>query len=199
MVAMYNGQPVIVPDDYLVHHGILGMKWGVRRYQNKDGSYTKKGLERYRRSEDKYKAANDTYQEAKTLKKSGEISDDLVKRAKKNRRDAKRQLSRDYDKLKTDKLADEGKEIVKSGKGIIANTMDSRVKQALVGVGSITAASIVGSALAQRGATLVGRYGSVNLGTAAAKALVAAGVVAMAGIGAKTELDNRRIRSYYNH
>lgn len=33
--------------NYLMHHGILGMKWGVRRYQNPDGSFTAAGRARY--------------------------------------------------------------------------------------------------------------------------------------------------------
>lgn len=31
-------------DDYLVHHGVKGQKWGVRRYQNEDGSLTAEGM-----------------------------------------------------------------------------------------------------------------------------------------------------------
>ncbi len=32
---------------YLVHHGVLGQKWGIRRYQNPDGSLTDEGQKRY--------------------------------------------------------------------------------------------------------------------------------------------------------
>lgn len=32
----------------LRHWGTLGMKWGVRRYQNEDGTLTSEGKERYR-------------------------------------------------------------------------------------------------------------------------------------------------------
>lgn len=33
-------------DDMLEHHGVRGMKWGIRRYQNKDGSLTAAGKRR---------------------------------------------------------------------------------------------------------------------------------------------------------
>lgn len=36
-------------DEHLYHWGVKGMKWGVRRYQNKDGSLTDAGQKRYDR------------------------------------------------------------------------------------------------------------------------------------------------------
>ena len=36
-----------ITNDELAHHGVRGMKWGVRRFQNKDGSLTKAGKRRY--------------------------------------------------------------------------------------------------------------------------------------------------------
>lgn len=39
-------------DQELYHYGVKGMKWGIRRYQNKDGTLTSKGKKRYEKSND---------------------------------------------------------------------------------------------------------------------------------------------------
>lgn len=37
----------LLEEENLQHHGILGQKWGIRRFQNKDGSLTPEGKKRY--------------------------------------------------------------------------------------------------------------------------------------------------------
>lgn len=44
--------------DFLMHHGILGQRWGIRRYQNPDGTLTERGRRRLEKKDTKWAKKN---------------------------------------------------------------------------------------------------------------------------------------------
>lgn len=168
----------------LVHYGILGMKWGVRRYQNYDGSYTRAGLKRYDKSMENYEHANERYKE---VKKSNAPKADVTN-ARLARKKAERQLRKDYKHLAQDKLGDQGKELYSRGETITGN---EALKNTIAKVGGVAL-----SAAAYNSKTNI--LGSQT----ATKILAGAGVASMgvASVMAAINYDKgRKLRAYYSH
>ena len=99
MYQVYN-------DEHLMHHGVKGMHWGVRRYQNSDGSLTSAGKNRYQKR---------TYK-------------DIKKALRKSDKSWKSQMSNVSDVLKKTDLArptsDESKRIDSSFEEYYQRTVD---------------------------------------------------------------------------
>lgn len=127
-------------DSYLVHHGVKGMKWGVRRYQNKDGSLTPAGKKRVQEAGSLYFPAYDR----KRRKWKGTVTNRFAVRPAVPNTDLNDAVMKEYDRLMKDKktlkkagyiFTDEpDSDIREHNADIVLNLMDQTkvVKQARV-------------------------------------------------------------------
>lgn len=126
----------------LYHWGIKGMKWGVRRFQNKDGSLTPAGRKRYSDSSDGTSGQSKTASKPKSVK---DMSDDEL-RTKVNRLTLEKNaldLERQVSSLSPQKVAKGqgfvqkiGKEVIgpallSAGRTQLTNFLNDRLSKAL--------------------------------------------------------------------
>ena len=175
----------------LYHHGIKGQRWGVRRFQNYDGTYTKKGLARYDKAASKYEdskkrvvAAKKNFERSANSSTKALKAMDELNAAKRASKEAKREMKKSYKQLKNDYRADKGKEVYSSGE-----TITGLQQKRMVATGASILAGYATSALYHNGTISPRVAATINIGNNAA----------WGAYMVKTSKDAKNLRAYYAH
>lgn len=105
----------------LYHHGIKGQKWGIRRFQNEDGTYTNAGKERRNTSDSATKAKSSEYPKQKGAFHKKLSNDELKQRIERLK------LEKEYLNLK--------RETIGPGKSFVLDVLTSIGKKSLTQLG----------------------------------------------------------------
>lgn len=135
-----------MPETYLAHHGIKGQKWGVRRFQNPDGTRTALGKKREREKE----VDHDTLVKSTNAKELYRNRDKLSDRELQDRLNRLRNEEALKQMAKTKTTAKNGQNISKK----VLSKIGERTAEAI-------AAAVVGAAvtpLIKKGSSAVSDY-----------------------------------------